>query len=131
MPDKKAAARFTIQFSQKDPTHIQAANILNGIGRRGKAQYIANAVLYYESGGVSGMKHMAPIDEKHIEAAVNRILLSRYDKAGLPLAADPLGQDRKPPEPVDDIVFEDTIENFEADGVNAITNAMDMFRKKR
>ena len=128
MPDKKTEARFTIQFSRKDPAHIQAANILNGMGRRGKAQYIANAVLYYESRGwVPDMKHMAPIDEKYAEAAVNR----DERGAGLPLGAAPLGQDRKPPEPVDDIIFEDSIENIGADGANAIKNAMDMFRKKR
>jgi len=46
MPYKKADARFSLQFNRTDPAHLQVIGILNRIGRRGKAQYIVDAVLY-------------------------------------------------------------------------------------
>ena len=49
MSGKMVDTRFTIQFSRTNPAHIQAAEILNQQGQRGKAQYIANAVLHYEN----------------------------------------------------------------------------------
>jgi len=77
---KKAEGKFTIQFSRTDPAHIKAAGILNSKERRGKAQYITNAILYYEDhGGASDTKPSAPFDEKSIEAVVNRMLLNRGD----------------------------------------------------
>lgn len=45
---KKIRERFSIKFNLADPTHRHAIEILEGQGMRNKANYIANAVLYYE-----------------------------------------------------------------------------------
>jgi len=121
--DKKADARFSLQFNQTDPAHLQVAGILNRIGRRGKAQYIVDAVLFYEShGGVSDTKRMAPTDEKFIETVVKKTL----SYIGISPGAAPLGTVTSQP-PAEDI---DVIEALGVDGIEAITSALDMFRKK-
>jgi len=123
MPVKKADARFSLQFNQADPAHLQVAGILNRIGRRGKAQYIVDAVLFYENhSGGSGTKGMAPIDEKLIETVVNKTL----SYIGISPGAAPSVQVTGQP-PAEDI---DAIEALGADGIEAITSALDMFRKK-
>ena len=77
---KKAGTKFTIQFNQTDPAHLQVAELLNKQGHRGKAQYIVNAVLHYENcDETPDLKRPALIDEKVIEAVVNRILCDRGD----------------------------------------------------
>ena len=45
---KKIRERFSIKFNLADPVHRHAIEILEGQGMRNKANYIANAVLYYE-----------------------------------------------------------------------------------
>ena len=130
---KKSEGKFTIQFSRTEPAHIHVTEILNRKERGAKAQYIVNAVLYYEThGGEPDTKYTAPIDDKYIEAAMDRILRNR--EAGgtggiLPVAA-PLEQVCKQQQPTEDIVFDDDIESLGADGYNAIASAMEMFRKK-
>ena len=137
MPNKKAGAKFTIQFNRTDPAHIHVADILNCIGRCGKAQYIVNAVLYYEKhyGVESGTKHITPTNEKYIEAVVNRILLNREAcSAGILPAATPLTplkQESYQPQPVEDIILDDAIETLSADGCCAVVSALEMFRKKQ
>ena len=133
MPIKKDDAKFTIQFNRADPAHIHVAGILNNIGRRGKAQYIVNAVLCYEnSGGVLDTKCMAPTDEKTIEAVVNRILLNKEaGSASILPAATPLKHDLNQPPPVEDIIIDDDIEALGADGCNAVASVLEMFRKKQ
>jgi hypothetical protein len=48
MAAKQDDLRFTLHFSDKDPRHIQAAEILNRQGRRSKASYLVEAILHYE-----------------------------------------------------------------------------------
>jgi len=123
IPDKKADARFSLQFNQTDPTHLQVAGILNRIGRRGKAQYIVDAVLFYEyHSGASDIKRMTPADEKLIETVVKKTL----SYIGISPGAAPLGQVSSQPS-AEDI---DAIEALGADRIEAITSALDMFRKK-
>jgi len=121
MPDKKADARFSLQFNQADPAHLQVAGILNRIGRRGKAQYIVDAVLFYESRDREpAAKRMAPVDEKLIETVVYKTL----SYIGIPPGAAPSVQVPSQP-PAEGI---DAIEAIGADGVEAITSALDMFK---
>ena len=130
---KKSEGKFTIQFSRTDPAHIHVTDMLNRKERGAKAQYIVNAVLYYEThGGEPDTKYTAPIDDKYIEAAVNRILRNRETSGTgiLPVTA-PLEQECKQPTPVEDIVFDDDTESLGEDGYNAIASAMEMFRKKQ
>jgi len=129
---KKDEGKFTIQFSRTDPAHIKATGILNSKERRGKAQYIANAILYYESyGGAPDTKSSVPFDEKSIEAVVNRILLNRVaGNIGIMPEADSSGQNKQP-QPDKDIVLNDDIKALGADGLNAIAGAMEMFKMKQ
>jgi len=129
-PVKKTEGKFTIQFSRTDPAHLKAANILNSKERRGKAQYIVNAILYYEShGGAPDTKPLAPFDEKSIEAVVNMVLLKRgaCNTVLIPEAAPP-SQVCKQLRPNEDIAIEDDIDALGADGLNAVADAMEMFR---
>ena len=47
MAAKRNPGRFTIQFNMNDPIHIVASTILDQQGRY-KAQYIANAISFYQ-----------------------------------------------------------------------------------
>ena len=123
--NKKVETRFSIQFNQANPEHVQVADILNRQACRSKAQYIVNAVLHYES------RNEAHNDEKHIELVVNRILLDKEKSGpGIMPGATPYKQMRKQPQPTDDII-DDTEEPLGADGVSVVNSALDMFRKKR
>lgn len=48
MTKKRNPGRFTIQFNMNDPMHITAAGILDRQGRH-KAQFITNAISFYQS----------------------------------------------------------------------------------
>jgi len=134
MAEKKSARRFTIQFCEKNSAHRQAADILNRLEWRGKAQYIADAVLYYESReSAVGSQPMARVDENLIEAVVRRILSGIQEggegimpvdssvKSGEAIVA-PL------PLPVSDAGFDDAVEAIGEDGIGAIVGVLGMFR---
>ena len=48
MKEKKDSMKFTILFNPNDSVHVQVADILNRQPQRGKAHYIAQAIVYYE-----------------------------------------------------------------------------------
>lgn len=50
---KKNPFVTTIGFNRHDPAHVEVAQFLNGM-ERGKAQYIVDAVMAYQSGGQTG-----------------------------------------------------------------------------
>lgn len=50
---KKNAFVTTIGFNRNDPNHVAVAELLNSM-KRGKAQYIVNAVLAYQGRGQDG-----------------------------------------------------------------------------
>lgn len=66
MNDKKYPFKFTIEFNKNIPQHIQAAEILNKLPRREKAEYLAKAILSFEGKleqgegtvDINTMKHM-------------------------------------------------------------------------
>jgi hypothetical protein len=132
MSGKMAETRFTIQFSRTDPTHLQVADILNRQGRRSKAQYLVNAVLHFENCSRNPkIQRTSELDIKAIEAIVNRILLNREangtDKA---VDATPIVQSKRTQPLAEEINFDDALEVLGSDGFNAISDALDMFRKK-
>jgi len=132
MSDKIIETRFTIQFSRTDPSHLQVAEILNRQGRRSKAQYIVNAVLHYENcGETPTIQRTAEIDVKVIEAVVNWILRDREesgsDKA---IKAEANKQNKKPPQPTEEINYDDALEALGTDGLNAVAGALDSFRNR-
>jgi hypothetical protein len=133
MSGKIAETRFTIQFSRTDPSHLHVAEILNRQGRRSKAQYIVNAILYYENGGkTSEVQRPAAPDEKIIEAIVTRILRDREGSdADKPAALSaPSGQPEKTPQPAEEISFDDALEALEEAGLHAAADTLEMFRRK-
>jgi len=86
---------------------------------------------YINNGEKPDTRRPVLIDEKHIEAVVNRILRDRGGIAAdvLP-AAVPVGKDEQPLYKDTNIDFDDAVEILGADGINTITGALDMFRKK-
>jgi len=83
--DKKSNTKFTIQFSRKDPAHIQVAEILNQQARGNKAQYIVDAVLQYvNSGGArdAQLPRSGLIDERQVETIISRMLQDRQIHGG-------------------------------------------------
>ena len=132
MRGKMAETRFTIQFSQTDPTHLQVSEILNKQGRRSKAQYIVNAVLHYENcQGTPSTQHPVSLDEKQIEAIVNRVLRDR-DKspAKKPKAAKPGVQSKNQPETPEKIIIDDVIDALGNEDFDALAGSLELFRKK-
>ena len=131
MAGKKTGTRFTIQFNRENPAHIQAAEILNSQGERGKAQYIARAVLHYESCcETPEAKHQQMIDEKTIEAVVERILLDRDDGVAKPSADIPGSRQGRQQGASGDIACDGTVEDIGKDGRDAIAGTMKAFRMK-
>jgi len=114
MDDKKVKTRFTIQFSRYDPSHLQVAEILNRQAMRGKAQYIVNAVMYFESHNESDTKMTSSIDKSYIESIVDKMLRDREKKgAGITPDAAPLKQ-----------------ETIGANGLIAVASTLEMFRNR-
>ena len=122
---KKTEVRFTIQFSKTDPEHLDVVDILNRKAPGGKAQYIVNAVKYYENhAGSSDKKPTIMLDEKQIEAIVKKVLLDCKQNNNEMLAvAPPLA----PAQTVEEIIFDDSID---AVGSSIIANTVEMLRKK-
>ena len=129
MADKKADVKFTIQFNRANPEHLRAAEILNSLGRRGKAQYIAIAVLHYESCDKAAVSNRM-FDEKSIEAVVHRILreCNLNDSAELPDADDSARQPQA--QTIDETALECADESLSEDGRSAVAEVLEMFRKK-
>ena len=122
MNEKKSAARFTIQFSETDPAHVQAIDILNRQGSRSKAQYIANAVLHYEHCDVIPQTpRPTVVDERLIESIVRRLLEQRADATLKPIPESP---------PLaETLSIDDITGTLGQDGLDAIFGALDLFRQ--
>ena len=128
MSAKKDDMKFTLQFSRNNPLHIQVADILNKQDKRGKAQYIVNAILHYESGGeIPDAKQPVKNHEKMIEINVSRLLRGREQSAD---AKHDSGISVKRTELVEEINFDGGMDSIGEDGLNAIAGALDMFRRK-
>ena len=132
MHNEKSDVRFNIQFSRTDPLHRHVAGILKNKARGDKAKYIVNAVIYYESHcEAADTKYMALINEKYLEAAINRILLDKGDAGTDILPVNPPAkQIHKQSQPTEDIKKDNDIETLGEHGINAISNSMRMFQKK-
>ena len=136
MRNKKTETKFTIQFSRADPLHKKVSGLLNQQARYGKSQFIVDAVTHYINCGFA-QAEAAPrpvrIDEKHIEAVVNRILLDWRENGGSVFSFSAgMADDPSPPEPAVDgaIVYNEDAEALGEDGYNAIAGALEKFRKK-
>ena len=132
MGNIKDGTKFNLQFNQKDPAHLHVAGLLNQQGHRNKAQYIVNAVLHYEDcGELPNAQHPVRIDEKYIEAVVARMLRGREETApGVQAAHISEQREEEQPRFDEEIIFDDAMDALGQDGINAIADALDMFRKK-
>ncbi len=129
MANKKDESKFTLQFSKTDPSHLKVAEILNQQGRRSKAQYIVNAVMHYENcSETPHISHTADLDIKTIEAIVNRILREREQYIPVKTPEIKPLPERTVPEP-EEIKFDDALESFGTDELNAIADVLSSFRK--
>lgn len=59
MVEKRNPGRFTIQFNMNDPMHLAAASILDRQGRH-KAQFIVNAISFYQAYHGAGNNRRTP-----------------------------------------------------------------------
>ena len=133
MAVKKISTRYNIQFNNSDPAHLKAVELLSKQGYRGKAQYIINAILHYEGCNANpDMNRMAKVDEKAIEAVVYKILNDREGKVTHNTHDTTAAVDIsvKTPHNTETLNFEGDIEKLDAAGFSAITNALDLFRRK-
>ena len=75
---KKNAFVTTIGFNKNDPNHVAVAELLNSM-KRGKAQYIVNAVLAWQNGENPGEGGSVgpPLDYEKIRRFVLQVLDER------------------------------------------------------
>lgn len=83
MGEKKERGRFTLRFNEGDPIHETAIGLLELQSPRTKAQYVANAVVYYNEHFAQEPQPLkAPaITKEAVEAIVKEIL--RQEGMGL------------------------------------------------
>lgn len=98
MAVKKERGRFSLRFNISDPIHLATVELLEKQPDHGKAQYIANAVVFYDTHFADDPQPLraaspAPaIDRAAIEAIVREILLQEarnHDKPASAPAACP------------------------------------------
>ena len=127
MAAKKERGRFSLRFNISDPIHLATVELLEKQPDHGKAQYIANAVVFYDTHFADDpqpLRAAAPaIDRAAIEAIVREILLQETTITA------PVPQERTPePEYVPELG-----EEPEADDaiLGLISSTMEAFRQGR
>jgi len=130
MGGKKADTRFTLKFNKDNPLHAQAVEVLNQQGFHGKSQYIANAIKHYETWiKIRDNQLLTKFDENAIESVVSRFLNVRaVNSAGTSIGSVPEDLLSEQPQFVEEINFVETMTALGEDGINAIADAMEMFR---
>ena len=143
MAAKKERGRFSLRFNISDPIHLATVELLEKQPDHGKAQYIANAVVFYDTHFADDpqpLRAAAPaIDRAAIEAIVREILRQETrhsEKPAAPAACPdaetttaPVPQERTPePEYVSELG-----EEPEADDaiLGLISSTMEAFRQGR
>ena len=90
MAVKKERGRFSLRFNISDPIHLATVELLEKQPDHGKAQYIANAVVFYDTHFADDpqpLRAAAPaIDRAAIEAIVREILLQETRHSEKPAA---------------------------------------------
>lgn len=132
---KKYQGRYNIQFDITDASHLQVIEILDGKRPRGKASYIADAILHFENCDEIPIIRATPaLDEKIIEGIVNRILSGKtqpvFDEIPPTLAEEPIttAADTTAEIP-DDAKVDEAIKALGAENIQAIMGAVNAFRK--
>lgn len=71
---KKNPFVTTVGFNRHDPAHVEVAQFLNGM-ERGKAQYIVDAVMAYQSGGQAGVSVLSGTERMADYETIRKIVL--------------------------------------------------------
>lgn len=71
---KKNPFVTTVGFNRHDPAHVEVAQFLNGM-ERGKAQYIVDAVIAYQSGGQAGVSVFSGTERLADYESIRKIVL--------------------------------------------------------
>lgn len=119
MIEKKFPFKFTIEFNKNIPQHIQAVEILNGLPRREKAEYLAKAILSYE-----GMPEQG-------EGAVDMNLMKLMIRQILSEEFEPRSQEETKAvkmEPVIDVSDKMDVNNRNPDFLKNLSRSMAAFR---
>lgn len=91
MAVKKERGRFSLRFNIGDPIHLATVELLEKQPDHGKAQYIANAVVFYNTHFADDPQPVRaadpPIDRAAIEAVVREILRQEARDSGKPAGA--------------------------------------------
>ena len=88
MDGKKDPGKFTFRFNLCDSQQRRAAELLNRQGRS-KAQFIANAVLYYVDGQPSVLQGVSVMDSEQLRLLVEDILAQRQSQPQQATIASP------------------------------------------
>ena len=91
MAVKKERGRFSLRFNISDPIHLATVELLEKQPDHGKAQYIANAVVFYNTHFADDPQPVRaaapPIDRAAIEAIVREILRQEQRDSEKPAGA--------------------------------------------
>ena len=68
---KKDRGRFTVRFDMENPDHVRAVEYLEQQRDRGKAQYMAQAILFYEKRAANSV---STLDRAFIEQIIQEYL---------------------------------------------------------
>ena len=131
---KKNEGRFNVQFDVTNPEHLVVIDVLEGKRPRGKATYIADAILHYENCSETPVIRATPaMDEKMIEAVVHRLLSKMSHPEYTATPPDEVSASaivKKPDGDVPDNASVDAAINaLGADNIQAIMGAVNAFRK--
>ena len=105
MAVKKERGRFSLRFNISDPIHLATVELLEKQPDHGKAQYIANAVVFYDTHFADDpqpLRAAAPapaIDRAAIEAIVREILRQEARDSEKPAVACPATETTTAPAP--------------------------------
>lgn len=141
MAAKKERGRFSLRFNISDPIHLATVELLEKQPDHGKAQYIANAVVFYDTHFADDpqpLRAAAPaIDRAAIEAIVREILLQETRHSEKPAAACPDAETTTAPAPQERTPEPEYVpelgEEPEADDaiLGLISSTMEAFRQGR
>lgn len=121
MTEKKYPFKFTIEFNKNIPAHIQAAEILNGLPRREKAEYLAKAILSFEGMLEQGDGAM---DKNMMKHMIRQILSEEFE----PFSQQKEGINTERPEPVMDVSDKMDLNNRNPDFLRNLSKSMAAFR---
>lgn len=125
---KKNPFVTTIGFNRHDPAHVEVAQFLNGM-ERGKAQYIVDAVLAYQSRGLVGISVSSGAgrltDYDTIRKIVLQVMEERENGAyGSNMAvADTAGTEKQP-----GTAGADEILNLDDEALGGILQSLEAFK---